>query len=96
LFLLLHADRFLVVFHLFPAVDISMTALSVAVAIILGAVVMQAETKIAPTTITMGTMNKTRHGAPSTPLSDPCPREGKGECKVDEGNGGGCCRGRWW
>jgi hypothetical protein len=85
LFLLLHADK-VVVSHLFPAADIGMMALSVAVAIVLGAVFPQVETKMAPTTATTGTTNERHHGAPSTPQSDPHPREGKG--KGNEGEGG--------
>jgi hypothetical protein len=34
-----------------------------------------------------GNVNKTRHSTPSTLLSNPCPREGKSEGKVDEGRG---------
>jgi hypothetical protein len=48
LFLLLHADR-VVVSHLFPAMDIGLTASSVATAVVLGTVVLQVETKMAPT-----------------------------------------------
>ncbi len=33
---------------------------------------------MALTMTTVVTMNETRHGAPSTPPSNPCPREGKG------------------
>jgi hypothetical protein len=91
LFLLLHANG-VVVFHLFTAMDIGMMALSVAVAIVLGAVVPRVGKKMAPTTMTMVTTNEMRHGFPSTPPSNPCPREGKG----DEGEGGDHCRGRRW
>jgi hypothetical protein len=38
----------------------------------------QEETKMAPTTMTVVTMNETGHGAPSTSPSNPHPREGKG------------------
>ncbi len=58
LFWLLHADR-VVVSHLFLTVDVSMTALSVAVAVIFGAIIPQVETKIAPTMTTMTTTNET-------------------------------------
>ena len=46
-------------------------------------------------TRTMEKMKETCHGAPSTPPSDPHPREGEGQ--GDEGKGG-CChhRRRWW
>jgi hypothetical protein len=88
LFSLLHANGMLVS-QLF-------TALSVAVGIVLGAEVLQAETKMVPTMMTLMMTNKTYHGAPSTPPSNPCPREGEGKGKVDEIEGGGPCRGRWW
>jgi hypothetical protein len=90
---LLHADG-VVVSHPFPAMDISMTALSVAVAIVLGAIVLLVETKMVPTTTTVATTNEMHHGAPSTPPSDPCPRESKG--KGNGGEGGRHCCGRWW
>jgi hypothetical protein len=64
------------VFHLFLAKDISVMASSVATAIVLGAVVPQAETKMTLMMTTVATMNKTHHGAPSTPPSDPCLRVG--------------------
>ena len=64
--------------YLFPDTDIDMTALSVAAAIFLSAIVLQAETKTEPTMMTMVTMNETRHGKPSTQPFDPHPREGKG------------------
>jgi hypothetical protein len=60
-----------VVLHLSPAADVSMTASSVAVANIVGAVVPQVETKMAPTTMTVATTNETCHGAPSTLPSNP-------------------------
>ncbi len=84
LFLLLHNDG-VVVFHLFSAAGIGVTALSVAVAVILGAIVPQVETKMAPMPTTVATTNEMCHGPPSTPPSDPSPREGKG----NEGKGGG-------
>jgi hypothetical protein len=49
LFLLLHANG-VVLSHLFLATDIGVMALSVAAAIVLGTVVLQVETKLAPTT----------------------------------------------
>ena len=65
--------------HLFLATDIGMMATSVAAAVFLGAIVLQAETKTAPPTTTVVIMmNETRCGPPSTPLSNPCLREGKG------------------
>jgi hypothetical protein len=93
LFLLLHANG-VVVSHLFPAADIGVTASSVAAAVVLGAVIPRVETKMAPTKLTVATMNETRHNVPSTLPSDPHPREGKG--KVDEGKGGGHHYGRRW
>ncbi len=90
---MLHADG-VVVSHPFPAGDIGITASSVAGAVVLGAVIPQVETKMVPTTTTMTTTNETRHGAPSTPPSNPCPREGKG--KGNEGESGRHCRGRQW
>ncbi len=93
LFLLLHANGVLVS-CLFPAVDIGVTTLSVATVVILGAVVPRVETKMAPMMTIMATRNEMRHGAPSTLLSNPCPREDKG--KGDEGEDGGHCRGRQW
>ncbi len=80
--------------HLFPAADIGVTALSVAVAIVLGAIVPHVETKKTPTTTTMAMTNEMCHGAPSNLLSNPCLREGKG--KGDEGEGGGLSCGKWW
>ncbi len=77
-----------------PAMDIGITALSVAAAIILDAVIPRVETKMASTKTTMATTNETRHSVPSTPLSDPCPREDKG--KGDEGKDGGRRHRRWW
>jgi hypothetical protein len=91
LFLFLHAYG-VMVSHLFPAVDISKTALFVGVAAILGTVVPQVETKIAPLTTTMAVMNEMHHCALSTLPSKPCLREGDG----DEGEGGGRHRGRQW
>ncbi len=58
LFLLLHADGF-VLSYLFPAAVIGATALSVATAVNLGAIVLPMETKMAPTTMTMVTTNET-------------------------------------
>ncbi len=69
---------------------------SVSAAVVLGAIVLRAETKMAPTTTSMVMMNKMRHGAPSTLASDPCPIEGKGKGVVNEGKGGGHLCGRWW
>ncbi len=55
------------------------TALSVTMAVVLGAIVLRVETKMAPMTMTVTSTNEMHHGAPSTPPSYPCPREGKGE-----------------
>ncbi len=74
-----------------PGADIGVTALSVAAAVVLGAIIQQVETKMAPTT-TVVTTNEMRHGMPSTLPSNPCPREGEG--KGDEGKGGDCHCGR--
>ena len=61
-----------------PACDvIGMTALSVAAVVFLGAVVPRAEMK-EPTTTTAVTMNDARRDEPSTPPSNPRPREGEG------------------
>ncbi len=57
LILLLHVDGF-VVSHLFPAADIGVAASSVAVAVVLGVIVLQVEKKIMPTTMTMATTNE--------------------------------------
>jgi hypothetical protein len=54
-----------------------MTASSVAAVVFLSAVVPRAETK-EPTTTTAVTMNEACHDEPSTPPSDPHPREGEG------------------
>jgi hypothetical protein len=54
-----------------------MTALSVAAVVFLGAVVPRAETK-EPTTTTAVTMNEACRNEPSTPSSDPRPRESEG------------------
>jgi len=54
-----------------------MTVSSVAAVVFLGTVVPRAETK-EPTTTTTVTMNDARRDEPSTPTSDPCPREGEG------------------
>jgi hypothetical protein len=86
LFLLLHANG-VVVSHLFPAAVISVEASSVTTAIVLGAIVLQMETKMVPTTTTVATANKMCHGMPSTPPSNPHPKESKG--------GGHHC-GSWW
>ncbi len=83
-----------VVSYFLTAMDIGVMALSVATAVVLGAVVQQVETNMAPTTMTMMTTNETHHSAPYTPPSDSCPREGKG--KSDEDKGGGCHCGRQW
>ncbi len=61
LILLLHADG-VVVSHLFLAVDIGITALSITAAIVLGAIVPREETNMAPTTTTMVMMNKMHYG----------------------------------
>jgi hypothetical protein len=95
LFLLLNADR-VVVSHLFLAADIGVTASSVAAAVVLGTIVLQVEIKMAPTTMTVVTTNETCHSMPSTPPSNPHLREGKGECRGDEGKGGSPCHGRRW
>jgi hypothetical protein len=71
-----------------------MTASSVAMADVLGAVVPQVETKMAPMTTTMMTTNETHHRAPSNPPSDPRPREGEGKGDEDKG-GSRRCRRRW-
>ncbi len=91
MFLLLHADG-VAVSYLIPAADIGMTALSVAVAVVLGAVVPQVETKMAPMTTMMMMMIEAHHGAPSNPPSNPCLREGKGEGDEDKGGGSHCGR----
>ncbi len=70
-FLFIAPRRYAVVSHLFPAADIGVTALPVTVAVVLGAIVPQVESKMAPTTMTVATMNETCHGALSTPPSDP-------------------------
>ena len=64
--------------HLFLAADIGMMALSVAAAVFLGAVVLQAEMKMVPTTTTTAMVNEMRHSALSTPPFDPPPREANG------------------
>jgi hypothetical protein len=79
-----------VVSHLLPATDICVTALSVAEAAVLGAIILRVETEMVATTTTMVTTNETCHSAPSIPLSHPCLREGEG--KGNEGAGGGGCR----
>jgi hypothetical protein len=94
LFLLLHTNG-VMVSHLFPAVDIGVTALSVIVATVLGAVVPRVKTKMAPMMTTLATIDETCHSTLFTPPSDPCPREGMGK-EANEGKGGGCCYGRWW
>jgi hypothetical protein len=91
--LLLHTNG-VMVSHLFPAADIGVMALSVAAAAVLGAVVLQVETKMAPMMTTLATKNEMHHGAPSTLPSYPHPREGKG--KGNEGKGGSHCCGRQW
>ncbi len=58
MYLLLHADG-VMVSHLFLATDIGMTALSVATAVILGAIILQVETKMAPMMLTVATTNET-------------------------------------
>jgi hypothetical protein len=90
---MLHTNG-VVMSHLFPAMDIGGTALSVAAAIFLSAVVPQVETKTAPTTTAVATTNEMRHGAPSTLPSNPCLREGKS--KGNEGKDGGHRCGRQW
>jgi hypothetical protein len=55
-----------------PGMDIGVMASSVPMAIVLGTVVLQVETKMVSTRMTMATTNEMRHGAPSTPPSDPC------------------------
>jgi hypothetical protein len=74
----LHADGVLVS-HLFPAVDINVTASSVATAVFLDAIDPRVETKMAPMTTTVATRNEMHYGTPSTPPSDPCPGEGEGD-----------------
>ncbi len=63
-------------------------------AVVLGAVVPQVETKMVPTTMTVATTNETRNGMPSTLLSNPCWREG--EFEGNEGEGGRRHHGRRW
>jgi hypothetical protein len=92
-FLLLHANE-VMVSHLFPAVDIGVTALSVAMAIDLGAVIPWVEIKMMPMTMTMATTNETHHGTPSTPPYDPCPKDNKG--KGNEGKVCGHCHNSCW
>jgi hypothetical protein len=87
LFLLLHANG-VVVFHLFPAAYINMTA------VVLGAVIPSVETTMAPTKMTVMTTNEMHHSTPSTLPSNPHPREGEGE--GNEGKGVGRCRGKQW
>jgi hypothetical protein len=93
LFLLLHADG-VVMSCLFSSTDIGVTASSIAGVVILGAVILQVETKMVPTTTTMATTNEACHGMPSTPLSNHCLREGKG--KGNESKGGRRHCGRQW
>ncbi len=93
LFLLLHANG-VVVSHLFLAMDIGVTASSVAAAVNLSAVVPWVETKMPSTTTTVVTTNETHHGMPSTLPSNPSPREGEG--KGNEGKDGGHCCNSWW
>jgi hypothetical protein len=93
LFLLPHPDG-VMVSHLFPAADIGGMALSVTAAVVLSAIILQVKTKMAPMMMTVATTNEMHHGAPSTPPSNPCLREGEGE--GNEGKGGGHQRGRWW
>ncbi len=90
-FILFYVDG-VMLSHLFPA-------LPVAVAVVLGTVVPRVETKMVSKMMTVATMNEMHHGAPSTPPSNPCPREGKGkgnEGKGDEGKGGGHHHGKRW
>jgi hypothetical protein len=91
--LLLHANG-VVVSHLSPAADIGMTDLSVITAVVFGTIVLRVETKMVQTTKTVATTKEMRHGTPSTPPTNPCPREGEG--KGNEGEGGGHRRGRRW
>jgi hypothetical protein len=58
---MLHIDG-IMVSNLFPAADISVTALSVAAAINLVAAIPHVETKMTPTTMTMVTMYEMHHG----------------------------------
>jgi hypothetical protein len=80
--------------HLFPAVDIGMTALSVAAAINLGAIIPQVEIKMAPTITAVATINETHHSVLSTPPSKFHPREN--ESKGDESKDGHRCCEKWW
>jgi hypothetical protein len=80
--------------YLFPAVDMGVMASSVTAAIVLSPIVLQVETKMAPTTTTMAMTNKMHHSVPSTLPSNPCLRENKG--KGDKGKDGGHCHGRQW
>ncbi len=89
----LHADG-VMVSHLFPALDIGMTASSVIAAIVLGAFVLRVDTKMVPTMMTLEKTNEMHHSTPFIPPSDPHPREGKG--KGNEGKSGGHGRGSWW
>ncbi len=64
--------------HACPACDvIGMTATSVAAVVFLGAIVPRVEMK-EPTTTTAVTMNEAHRDKPSTPPSNPRPREGEG------------------
>ncbi len=78
--------------YLFPAADIGVMALSAAAAVVLGTFVLLVETKMVPTKTTVATTNGTCHGTPSTLMSNPPLREGKG--KGNEGKDGGCHHGR--
>ncbi len=71
--MLLHANG-VMVSHLFLAMVIGARTLSIAVAVVLGTIVLQMETKMAPTTKTVVKTNETRHGMLSTPPSDSRPR----------------------
>ncbi len=86
LFLLLHANG-VMASYLFPAVVIDAMASSIATDIVLSNIIPQMETKMAPTTKTVATMNETRHGALSTLPSYSRPRESEG---------GGCHCWSWW
>jgi hypothetical protein len=65
-FLLVAPHQYPMVAHLFLAADIGVTALSVAAAIVLGAIIPWVETKMAPTTMTVATTNEMHHSSPST------------------------------
>ncbi len=64
-----------------------MMASSVAAAIIIGTIVLRAETKMAPRRMTLATMDEIRYSAPSILLSDPLRRKCMGKGVEDKGGG---------